>query len=178
MTDTTQQTRIPYKAFIAACARSFYIDVARVTSNRRDRKTCQARFACATLIKIHRGASMPEIGRRLGGRDHTTILHGLRKAKVLMVSDPVFRSQYLAAEQDALSWSSREGLAGFCGPSAPPPLEIDESQPVAAPEPAKRAVRLAVANHDEHDPIEVRLMRIQGQLGTDRFAAALMSGAR
>lgn len=32
--------------------------------------------------------SYPEIGRRMGGRDHTTILHGVRKIEELMSISP------------------------------------------------------------------------------------------
>jgi chromosomal replication initiator protein len=32
--------------------------------------------------------SLPEIGRRFGGRDHTTIIHGVRKVETLMAGDP------------------------------------------------------------------------------------------
>jgi chromosomal replication initiator protein len=31
--------------------------------------------------------SLPEIGRRFGGRDHTTIMHGVRKIEELMATD-------------------------------------------------------------------------------------------
>ncbi|WP_370208846.1 helix-turn-helix domain-containing protein, partial [Pararhodobacter marinus] len=31
--------------------------------------------------------SLPEIGRRFGGRDHTTILHGVRKVEELRGTD-------------------------------------------------------------------------------------------
>ena len=31
--------------------------------------------------------SLPEIGRRFGGRDHTTIMHGIRKLEELRVED-------------------------------------------------------------------------------------------
>jgi chromosomal replication initiator protein len=31
--------------------------------------------------------SLPEIGRRFGGRDHTTVLHAVRKIEALVVKD-------------------------------------------------------------------------------------------
>ena len=31
--------------------------------------------------------SLPEIGRRFGGRDHTTVMHGVRKIEELMQQD-------------------------------------------------------------------------------------------
>jgi len=31
--------------------------------------------------------SLPEIGRRFGGRDHTTVMHGVRRIEELKASD-------------------------------------------------------------------------------------------
>jgi chromosomal replication initiator protein len=39
------------------------------------------------LAKTMTTRSLPEIGRRFGGRDHTTILHGVRKVEELRASD-------------------------------------------------------------------------------------------
>jgi chromosomal replication initiator protein len=41
--------------------------------------------------------SLPEIGRRFGGRDHTTVLHAVRKIEGMVVKD-----QELATEIDHL----------------------------------------------------------------------------
>ena len=32
--------------------------------------------------------SLPEIGRKFGGRDHTTVIHAVRKVESLRESDP------------------------------------------------------------------------------------------
>jgi chromosomal replication initiator protein len=39
------------------------------------------------LAKILTLRSLPEIGRRFGGRDHTTVLHAVRKIEALSGSD-------------------------------------------------------------------------------------------
>jgi chromosomal replication initiator protein len=41
--------------------------------------------------------SLPVIGRKFGGRDHTTVLHAVRKIEALRVSD-----ETLAADLDAI----------------------------------------------------------------------------
>lgn len=38
--------------------------------------------------KAKPNASLPEIGRRFGGRDHTTILHGIRKVESRLLAGP------------------------------------------------------------------------------------------
>jgi chromosomal replication initiation ATPase DnaA len=45
-------------------------------SNRRNREVVMARHAIMYWACRLTRMSLPEIGRRLGGRDHTTILHG------------------------------------------------------------------------------------------------------
>ncbi|WP_425230228.1 helix-turn-helix domain-containing protein [Sphingomonas sp.] len=49
-----------------------------------------ARSAVA-LVAREQGLSVPQIGRALGGRDHTTIVHALRRAATLTAADPAFR---------------------------------------------------------------------------------------
>jgi chromosomal replication initiator protein len=39
------------------------------------------------LAKILTPRSLPEIGRRFGGRDHTTVLHAVRKIEGLIEGD-------------------------------------------------------------------------------------------
>jgi chromosomal replication initiator protein len=39
------------------------------------------------LAKSLTARSLPEIGRRFGGRDHTTVLHAIRKIESLLSED-------------------------------------------------------------------------------------------
>lgn len=50
-----------------------------ILSIRRDAEVCAVRQVAMLLCKILTTKSLPEIGRGFGGRDHTTILHGVRK---------------------------------------------------------------------------------------------------
>lgn len=45
----------------------------------RRKNFARARFELFYLLRVHKGWSYPEIGRKLNGRDHTTVLHGIRK---------------------------------------------------------------------------------------------------
>ena len=46
-----------------------------------------ARQVAMYLAKQMTTRSLPEIGRRFGGRDHTTIMHGIRKVEELRAQD-------------------------------------------------------------------------------------------
>lgn len=43
------------------------------------------------LLRRHAGLSLPAIGRRIGDRDHTTVLHGCRRVEAMMAADPAFK---------------------------------------------------------------------------------------
>ncbi|HAQ46692.1 MAG TPA: chromosomal replication initiator protein DnaA, partial [Rhodobacter sp.] len=54
---------------------------------KRLRTIARPRQVAMYLAKQLTPRSLPEIGRRFGGRDHTTIIHGVRKIEELMSID-------------------------------------------------------------------------------------------
>jgi len=60
-------------------------------SSRRNRSIVRPRQIGMYLAKSLTARSLPEIGRRFGGRDHTTVLHAIRKVDELIGSDTVLR---------------------------------------------------------------------------------------
>ena len=48
-----------------------------------------AMFLCRELTDL----SLVMIGKRFGGRDHSTVLHSIKKIEGLMDGDPVFASR-------------------------------------------------------------------------------------
>lgn len=59
-----------------------------VRSTRRKRHIVRTRQVSMYLVKRLTSRSLPEIGRHLGGRDHTTVLHGIRKIEQLLRERP------------------------------------------------------------------------------------------
>jgi hypothetical protein len=55
------------------------IRVWELKSGRRAHEVVLARQEACYRLRVERKMSLPEIGRRLGGRDHTTVLHGCRQ---------------------------------------------------------------------------------------------------
>lgn len=72
-------------------AEHFNIKVADMHSARRQRVFARARQVAMYLSKILTSHSLPEIGRKFGGRDHTTVLHAVRKVEELMLEDPALK---------------------------------------------------------------------------------------
>ena len=59
-----------------------------MTSARRSRMIARPRQMAMYLAKKLTPRSYPEIGRKFGGRDHTTVLYAVRKIEELMAADP------------------------------------------------------------------------------------------
>lgn len=59
-----------------------------IMSDRRTRPVAYARFEAMSRLK-DRNWSLPKIGRTLGGRDHTTALHGIRRFKELVAEGKI-----------------------------------------------------------------------------------------
>lgn len=68
----------------------FLVESIDLVSDRRDHKSARARQVWSYLARTLTPHSMPMIGRMLGARDHTTILHGCRRVEELMRGDPAF----------------------------------------------------------------------------------------
>ena len=56
-------------------------------SARRSRTIARPRQIAMYLSKILTTRSLPEIGRKFGGRDHTTVIHAVKKIEDLRVGD-------------------------------------------------------------------------------------------
>ncbi len=58
-----------------------------INSARRTANVVRPRQVAMYLAKTLTLRSLPEIGRRFGGRDHTTVLHAVRKIEALVAKD-------------------------------------------------------------------------------------------
>jgi chromosomal replication initiator protein len=68
-------------------ARHYNVSRQELVSNRRTRVIVKPRQIAMYLSKTMTPRSFPEIGRRFGGRDHTTVLHAVRKIEELISND-------------------------------------------------------------------------------------------
>lgn len=79
------------KLIAKGTAHYFSVDRAEIMSRSRIMRIASARQAAFWVTKQTMGWSLPEIGRRFGGRDHTTIHHGLVKTELKMAKDDGFK---------------------------------------------------------------------------------------
>ena len=70
-----------------AVADYFNLRLSELLSDRRARNIARPRQVAMYLAKQLTSRSLPEIGRKFGGRDHTTVMHGVRKIEELRQSD-------------------------------------------------------------------------------------------
>ncbi len=68
-------------------AEHFGVKVADIHSPKRLRSIVRPRQVAMYLAKTMTTLSLPEIGRKFGGRDHTTVIHGVQKIEELMATD-------------------------------------------------------------------------------------------
>lgn len=73
---------------VRTVAKHFGISTADILAMRRTAKFVLPRQVAMYLAKTLTLRSLPEIGRRLNGRDHTTVLHAVRKIERLIKIDP------------------------------------------------------------------------------------------
>lgn len=64
-----------------AVADFYHLPVSEMTSARRNREIAGPRQVAMFLARELTPKSFPDIGRRFGDRDHTTVLHAVRQVK-------------------------------------------------------------------------------------------------
>jgi chromosomal replication initiator protein len=71
-------------------AEHYNIRLTDMSSPRRARNVARPRQVAMYLAKQLTSRSLPEIGRRFGGRDHTTVMHAVSRVAELMQQDSAF----------------------------------------------------------------------------------------
>jgi len=79
--------RVRIEDILRIVSRHYKVPRTELLSSRRSRDVVRPRQIAMYLAKSLTSRSLPEIGRRFGGRDHTTVLHSVRKVEQLMKDD-------------------------------------------------------------------------------------------
>ncbi len=84
---TTTRKRVELKQIIAVVARYFSLTQSALKSSARRKSLVYARGITIHLARILTDLSYAQIGRKLGRRDHTTIMHAQRSVERLLTND-------------------------------------------------------------------------------------------
>ena len=83
-----EHKRIRIEDIQKTVAQHYNVPRSELLSNRRTRSVVRPRQIAMFLSKTMTPRSLPEIGRRFGGKDHTTVLHAVRKVEAMIKDDP------------------------------------------------------------------------------------------
>lgn len=103
--DSHKRTLTP-PVIINAVATFFNIPPDTLQGKRRDKNSSQARQIAMYLLREELQCSWTQIGRELGGRDHSTILHGYHKISDEANSDHGLRRDLLEIRENLYSKSA------------------------------------------------------------------------
>ncbi|PCJ57703.1 MAG: chromosomal replication initiator protein DnaA [Rhodospirillaceae bacterium] len=84
------ERRVTIEEIQKQVAGHFNVRVSDMHSDRRSRVVARPRQVAMYLAKQLTQRSLPEIGRKFGGRDHTTVMHAVRRIEELRGLDPSF----------------------------------------------------------------------------------------
>jgi chromosomal replication initiator protein len=84
---------------IQAVSRYYGVSLTDLRGKQRDRRIVVPRQVAMFLLREDGRLSTPEIGRHLGGRDHTTVMHGAQKVAGELPRDPQLRGDLQAIRE-------------------------------------------------------------------------------
>ncbi len=85
--------RVRIDDILRTVSKHYGVNRGDLLSGRRNRSIVRPRQIGMYLAKLLTSRSLPEIGRRFGNRDHTTVLHAVRKIEQLMNDDDQLREE-------------------------------------------------------------------------------------
>jgi chromosomal replication initiator protein len=91
--------RIKIEDILKVVSRHFGVSKGDILSQRRHRSVVWPRQIGMYLAKQLTSRSLPEIGRRFGNRDHTTVLHAIRKIEGELDGNPRLRDEIEALKK-------------------------------------------------------------------------------
>ncbi|HEV7129312.1 MAG TPA: chromosomal replication initiator protein DnaA [Ktedonobacterales bacterium] len=97
-----RQRRVSVAEILAAVAEYYRIPADDLRGKQRDKHIVVPRQVAMYLMRQETEASLLEIGQSLGGRDHSTVLHGCEKIGRQINEDTGLRKEVLAIRQQLL----------------------------------------------------------------------------
>ncbi len=91
--------RVSIEEILSAVAEYYQIPVDDLRGKQRDKQIVGPRHVAMYLMRQETEASLLEIGQALGGRDHSTVLHGCEKISREINENTALRKEVLAIRQ-------------------------------------------------------------------------------
>ena len=88
-------------------AETYGVDMDRMLGRERSRAVALPRQIAMYLIREESNISLPQIGDLLGGRDHTTVMHGCEKIADLLERDDRLRRQVIEIREQLYGFPSK-----------------------------------------------------------------------
>lgn len=95
----SRQSELTVKQIITAVASYYRLDEEALIERGRTKEVAAARHMAMYLAREETDASLPQIGEALGGRDHTTVMHGWEKIASLIEQDDRLRREMLSIRE-------------------------------------------------------------------------------
>jgi photosystem II stability/assembly factor-like uncharacterized protein len=158
--------RIKIEDILRIVSRHFGVSKSDLLSQRRHRSVVWPRQIGMYLAKQLTQRSLPEIGRRFGNRDHTTVLHAIRKIEGELTDNPRLKDEIdelkkqMADIQKQLDALEKPGVVTVAAAEAAPPVVVEGALPAGVSEqfkwrcigPANMGGRVTALAVNENDP--------------------------
>lgn len=105
--DTGRRKRVTQEDIFREVAQHYGIDQRALKGRGRSRNIALPRQVVMYLLREETEASLVEIGQMLGGRDHTTVMHGYNKINEDIISDSRLRHDITTLRQRLYGENSR-----------------------------------------------------------------------
>ena len=97
--------RLPVSDRLSIAANVLYVSYGELIGDTRQTFVAYRRFLLMLYFRDHDGCSYPRIGNILGGRYHSTVIHGVKRARQLIEADgdmaALYRRLVLTLKGDA-----------------------------------------------------------------------------
>jgi len=103
VTTTDRRQRITVDDVLRGVVEYYNVPERDLLGRQRKREIVMPRQVAMYLMRESTESSLVDIGRALGGRDHTTILHGIEKIEHLLETDTQLRSQIMNIRESLLT---------------------------------------------------------------------------
>jgi chromosomal replication initiator protein len=101
------RTKATAEGVLEAVAAYFDAEITAMRGRSRSKEIVLPRQVAMYLLREETGASLSDIGQTLGGRDHTTVMHGIDKIERELRTDTSLRSHLMKIRESLFSGSYR-----------------------------------------------------------------------